>query len=378
MRAERFGSYSIAATLAGTPTLSRLKSMIRYRRLCPPPRWRSVMRPRLFRPPDLRKGAVSDGSGSVLVISLKSNPVWKRRPGDVGRYCNVGIPLGPLEEVDAAALGERHVGLFPVGSPSEVSTDAPDLAELAARPHLLDPDLEKQLHRAPDLDLVGPWMNPEHDLVPELVHQRALLGDDRALHDIGGVHAYASSPSRSRATTRSRASRVKTTAAVPARRDASWLRTTSCSRDSRSGPARTAAGTSTSPTLLPPCETTGTVIRCSAMRLPTRLGPLANEDRPPPGAGNRPAHEKEMLLPPNRDHLEVADGDPFGAVAASHSLTLEHPTGVRAVADRSAVPEVLVSPVRAGEAREVVSLHDARGTVALAHATHVDALARAE
>src|SRR5207245_11541820 len=97
-----------------------------------------------------------------------------------------------------------------------------------------------------------------------------------------------------------------------------------------------------------------------------------------PAAAARPPHAKPLLPPPTRDPLAVADGAPFGAVAASHSLTLEHPTGVRAVADRSAVPEVLVGPVRAGEAREVVSLHDARGTVALAHATHVDALARAE
>ncbi len=29
MRAVRFGSYSIAATFAGTPSLSRLKSMMR-------------------------------------------------------------------------------------------------------------------------------------------------------------------------------------------------------------------------------------------------------------------------------------------------------------------------------------------------------------
>jgi hypothetical protein len=29
MRAERFGSYSIAATLAGTPSLRRLKSIAR-------------------------------------------------------------------------------------------------------------------------------------------------------------------------------------------------------------------------------------------------------------------------------------------------------------------------------------------------------------
>ena len=33
MRAERFGSYSIAATLAGMPSFVRLKSMIRKRRL---------------------------------------------------------------------------------------------------------------------------------------------------------------------------------------------------------------------------------------------------------------------------------------------------------------------------------------------------------
>ena len=45
MRHERFGSYSMAATLAGTPSLVRLKSMMRYWRLWPPPRWRAVLRP---------------------------------------------------------------------------------------------------------------------------------------------------------------------------------------------------------------------------------------------------------------------------------------------------------------------------------------------
>ena len=29
MRADRFGSYSIAATFAGTPSLTRLKSIVR-------------------------------------------------------------------------------------------------------------------------------------------------------------------------------------------------------------------------------------------------------------------------------------------------------------------------------------------------------------
>ena len=38
MRALRFGSYSMAATFAGTPSLFRRKSMTRYWRLWPPPR----------------------------------------------------------------------------------------------------------------------------------------------------------------------------------------------------------------------------------------------------------------------------------------------------------------------------------------------------
>ena len=45
MRQLRFGSYSMAATLAGTPSLVRLKSMMRYCCLWPPPRWRAVLRP---------------------------------------------------------------------------------------------------------------------------------------------------------------------------------------------------------------------------------------------------------------------------------------------------------------------------------------------
>ena len=45
MRQLRFGSYSMAATLAGTPSLFRLKSMMRYCCLWPPPWWRAVLRP---------------------------------------------------------------------------------------------------------------------------------------------------------------------------------------------------------------------------------------------------------------------------------------------------------------------------------------------
>src|SRR3982750_2105312 len=84
MFAERFGSYSIAATLPGTPSLRRLKSTLRYRRLAPPPRWRAVLRPRELRPPDFVRPSTSDFSGVSFVISAKSGYVEKRRPGLVG------------------------------------------------------------------------------------------------------------------------------------------------------------------------------------------------------------------------------------------------------------------------------------------------------
>src|SRR6266516_2584076 len=86
MRAERFGSYSIAATFAGTPGLLRLKSILRYARLWPPPRCRTVSRPWLLRPPLLRSGSSNDFSGSFLVISSNVATDILRRPAEVGLY----------------------------------------------------------------------------------------------------------------------------------------------------------------------------------------------------------------------------------------------------------------------------------------------------
>src|ERR687889_100757 len=91
MYAERFGSYSIAATFAGTPSLRRLKSIRRYRRLAPPPRWREVLRPYELRPPLFLRPSVSDFSGVVLVISAKSGYETKRIPGEVGLGLRTGI-----------------------------------------------------------------------------------------------------------------------------------------------------------------------------------------------------------------------------------------------------------------------------------------------
>src|SRR3954447_18940758 len=91
MYADRFGSYSIAATRAGTPSLVRLKSILRYRRLAPPPRWRAVLRPLLLRPPDFLSPSTRVFSGLVFVISLRSAYETKRRPADVGFGLRVGI-----------------------------------------------------------------------------------------------------------------------------------------------------------------------------------------------------------------------------------------------------------------------------------------------
>src|SRR5690606_29151578 len=107
MRHDRLGSYSMAATTAGTPSLSRRKSMTRYRCLWPPPRCRAVLRPWTLRPPDELFLATRDRSGRSRVISAKSATVWKRRPGLVGLRLRSAIagPDSILEEVDRVALG---------------------------------------------------------------------------------------------------------------------------------------------------------------------------------------------------------------------------------------------------------------------------------
>src|SRR3954449_419426 len=87
----RLGSYSIAATFAGIPSFVRLKSILRYRRLAPPPRWRDVLRPLELRPPDFLSPSVSDFSGVVFVISAKSGYETKRIPGLVGLGLRIGI-----------------------------------------------------------------------------------------------------------------------------------------------------------------------------------------------------------------------------------------------------------------------------------------------
>src|ERR1022692_3157707 len=74
MRAERLGSYSIVATLPGTPYLSRLKSIRRSFCLCPPPWWRMVRSPVLRRPP-VRFRTVSSGLCGVSAVMPLAAPI---------------------------------------------------------------------------------------------------------------------------------------------------------------------------------------------------------------------------------------------------------------------------------------------------------------
>src|SRR5690242_3518484 len=86
IRAERLGSYSIETTVAGMPVLSRLKSIARSLRLCPPPRCQMVMSPALRRPPVRCLIFVSGLCGRSVVSSSFVSVVLNRSDGVVGLY----------------------------------------------------------------------------------------------------------------------------------------------------------------------------------------------------------------------------------------------------------------------------------------------------
>src|SRR3989475_12581094 len=129
MRHVRFGSYSIAVTLAGTPNFSRRKSMRRYWRLWPPPRQRVVMCPLLLRPPVFVSGSTSERSGSVFVTSAKSETDRKRVALVTG--LNWRMPLSAPENPDRVAFLQPDEPLLP---PAAGSPLAPLVAPPCARP----------------------------------------------------------------------------------------------------------------------------------------------------------------------------------------------------------------------------------------------------
>src|SRR5436309_1065907 len=183
MRAERLGSYSIAVTRPGTPTLSRRKSIMRSLRFAPPPRWRVVMRPWLLRPPCFRNGATSDFSGSFRVISSKPGPVAPRRPGEVGLKFLIGI-LNALEQLQLVLRVQRHHRLLP--GARVLHPVAPNSLRLSLHVDDVYPgylDVERCLHRLLDLDLVGVDAHFKGVLV-FAVETGCLLRDHRPDHHV--------------------------------------------------------------------------------------------------------------------------------------------------------------------------------------------------
>src|ERR1043165_2690508 len=155
MNAERFGSYSRRSTVPGASNLRRLKSMMRYRRLAPPPRKRTAMRPPPPRPPDLVRPSTSDFSGRPLWSSDLSTSTSWRRPGDVGLNCFKAIGSEPRGDVDRLAVGQRHDRFLDVGTAADVAAEALGLALHVDRIDLRDVDLEQRLDRRGDLVLRG-------------------------------------------------------------------------------------------------------------------------------------------------------------------------------------------------------------------------------
>src|SRR5215213_6877478 len=202
IRALRLGSYSMCATLAGTPSLScRRKSITRYARLCPPPLCRVVILPCTLRPPRPCSGRTSDFSGSDRVISAKSETLEPRRPGVVGLYLRIGMSHNPLadrpaEGVDPVAVSQLdHRALGRLALP-EARPGALALALAVRGVHGQHADVEDLLDRDLDLRLVRVRVDQER--VPVLVENAvALLGDHGRDDDVPriGDRAHLSSSS---------------------------------------------------------------------------------------------------------------------------------------------------------------------------------------
>src|SRR6478609_382513 len=141
MRAVRFGSYSTVATVAGTPSLLRRKSIRRKRRLWPPPRNRDVMRPKWLRPPVLFIASVRDFSGAFPCDSSeKSGATRPRLPGVVALCGRRPIFLDSLEEFDRLTGGDGDDRLLPVGPLADEPAHALLLAADDAGAHRDDVD----------------------------------------------------------------------------------------------------------------------------------------------------------------------------------------------------------------------------------------------
>src|SRR5271163_1918326 len=204
MRAERFGSYSIAATFAGIPVFSRRKSTDRYFCWCPPPRCHAVTSPCEFRPPVRFCTSTSDFSGVCLVISLLSSMVRKRRDGVYGLNVFIAIVasyrfpsnslascllacsflpltsshskpniaklnvLGVLDHL--FAFFQPHIRLLPIAAETFRASPPAKLAVKNCRAHVIHLYLKNALHGFLNLRLGRVLRHLEHHRVLRFLH----------------------------------------------------------------------------------------------------------------------------------------------------------------------------------------------------------------
>src|SRR6185369_550803 len=144
------------------------------------------MRPLVLRPPLFLIGLSSDFSGEVRVTSSKSNPVMKRRPGEVGLKFLTPTVLGLLnllEQVDGLPVRQRHVGFLPGRPRAEDLAGALLLAEQVRGAHGRNLDGKQRFDGTADLVLRRAARNAEDHLVV-LGDERSLFGDQRRLQDL--------------------------------------------------------------------------------------------------------------------------------------------------------------------------------------------------
>src|SRR6266403_2979444 len=191
----RLGSYSMAATFAGTPTLSRRKSTWRYCFLWPPPRCQITISPWLLRPPERFFGSSSAFSGSCLVMWLLSTTVMNRRDAVYGLKLFSPIAASYLLAANLSqtvpvlqvlrvlnhlfAFGELDVRFLPIPPVAFALAAAAHLAHKIRGAHRGYLHLENLLHGFLDLGLGGFRRNFKDHRMLRLFHAEAFFRDDR-------------------------------------------------------------------------------------------------------------------------------------------------------------------------------------------------------
>src|SRR4030067_1853401 len=110
MRADRFGSYSIAATLAGAAFLFFRKSITRSFLLCAPPRCQDVILPWLFLPARFSLFSTRLRSGFFWVRSSFVRTVMERTPGEAGLNFFIPLAYGSLLPCAAPPFQQLDLG----------------------------------------------------------------------------------------------------------------------------------------------------------------------------------------------------------------------------------------------------------------------------